>query len=114
MGTPGTVSSFMREGLAALSDRMSSHAETPSARGEVGQGRNDMVLRAALDLAAEHDPDELLDRLVHCAADVAGARYAALGVYDASGRIERFVYHGVDDETAHRIGHPSPGPGPAG
>ena len=90
---------------------MSSHAETPGARGEEGHGRNDMVLRAALDLAAEHDLDQLLDRIVHCAADVAGARYAALAVYDASGRIERFVYHGVDDETARRIGHPPEGRG---
>ncbi len=90
---------------------MSSHAETPGARGEEGHGRNDMVLRAALDLAAEHDLDQLLDRIVHCAADVAGARYAALAVYDASGRIERFVYHGVDDETARRIGRPPEGRG---
>jgi signal transduction histidine kinase len=89
----------------------SSHAETPGARGEEGHGRNDALLRAALDLAAKHDPDQLLDRIVHCAADVAGARFAALGVYNASGRIERFVYHGVDDETARRIGHPPEGRG---
>jgi signal transduction histidine kinase len=66
--------------------------------------RSDALLRAALELAAEHDVDQLLDLMVRCAATVAGARYAALGVYDRSGHIERFVHFGLDAETAARIG----------
>lgn len=69
-----------------------------------GDGRLDVLLRAALDLAAEHDLNEILDRVVACAAVVAGARYAALGVYDRSGRIDRFIHVGLDTETVARIG----------
>jgi signal transduction histidine kinase len=67
-------------------------------------GRLDALLQGALELAAEHDLDQILHRMVRCAAEVADARYAALGVYDATGRIERFVHHGLDDETVARIG----------
>jgi len=67
--------------------------------------RYEALLRAALDLAVEHDLDQILQRMVHSAAEVASARYAAMGVYDASGRIERFVHDGVDAETVTRIGH---------
>lgn len=69
-----------------------------------GEARMQALVRAALDLTTEHDVDQILERMVRCAAEVADARYAALGVYDASGRIERFTYHGVDAETVERIG----------
>jgi signal transduction histidine kinase len=36
---------------------------------------------------------------------VSGARYAALGVYDDGGRIQRFIHHGLDEDTVARIGH---------
>lgn len=66
--------------------------------------RFDALLRGALELTAEHDLDHILDRMVRCAADVARARYGALGVYDAAGRIERFVHFGLDPATVDRIG----------
>ena len=69
-----------------------------------GDRRLDELLQAALELTAEHDADQLLERIVCCAAEVAGARYAALGVLDEAGRIGRFVHHGVDAETVARIG----------
>lgn len=62
------------------------------------------LLEAALELSGEHELDHVLERVVRSAAAVAGARYAALGVYDRSGRIERFVHHGLDDDTIARIG----------
>lgn len=84
----------------------SSTRQNPArARREAADARYDVLLAAALDLAAEHDLDEVLRRIVRGAAEVAGARFAALGVYDAAGRIERFVHHGVDEETVARIGH---------
>jgi len=61
-------------------------------------------MQSALELSAEHEVDQVLDRVVRCAATVAGAEYAALGVYDSSGRIERFVHHGLDAEAVARIG----------
>ena len=66
--------------------------------------RFNALVQGALELTAEHDPDRILDRMVRCAAEVAGARYAALGVYDATGRIERFVHFGIDAATVARIG----------
>lgn len=65
--------------------------------------RLDALLLSALEIAAEHDVDHILDHLVRRAAVVARARYAALGVYDATGRMERFVHHGIDAETAALI-----------
>ncbi len=56
-------------------------------------------------LASELSLDALLARLLETAAELADARYAALGVFDASGsRLERFVVHGVDAETEAAIG----------
>jgi signal transduction histidine kinase len=70
-------------------------------------GRLDVLLRSAVELATEHDPEHVLHRMVRCAAEVAQAQYAALGVYDRFGRMERFVHHGLDDATVARIGdHP--------
>jgi signal transduction histidine kinase len=70
-----------------------------------GRGRLEALLRAALDLTSEHDVGVILQRVVNSAAEVAGARYAALGVYNRAGSMERFVHHGMDAETAKRIGH---------
>jgi two-component system, NarL family, sensor histidine kinase DevS len=88
------------------SNRMSSsERQSPAgARSEAVDARYDVLLVAALDLAAEHDLDQILRRMVRCAAEVADARFAALGVYDDAGRIERFIHHGVDEETVARIG----------
>ncbi len=50
--------------------------------------------------------DALLDRIVTTASKLAGARYAALGVLDPSGRrrLRSFVHHGIDASTAREIG----------
>lgn len=72
--------------------------------GDTGDPRDAQMLRVALGLAAEHDRDRILERVVVGAAEVTGARYAALGVLDEAGEIQRFVHHGADAETAERIG----------
>ena len=47
----------------------------------------------------------MLHRVVETAAELTGARYAALGVIDASGQqLERFLTHGIDDATRAEIG----------
>lgn len=63
-----------------------------------------VLLNAALELAGEHDLDELLARTVARAAGVADARYAALGVYDEHGDITTFLHQGIDDSTVTAIG----------
>jgi GAF domain-containing protein len=46
-----------------------------------------------------------LDRICETAAELTDARYAAIGVVAESGAgLSEFVQHGVDDETARRIG----------
>ncbi|WP_369176566.1 GAF domain-containing sensor histidine kinase [Streptomyces mutabilis] len=47
-----------------------------------------------------------LNRICETAADLANARYAAIGVVDEDGDgLAEFVHHGVDGPTARRIGH---------
>ncbi|MFC9589210.1 GAF domain-containing sensor histidine kinase [Streptomyces sp. NPDC056944] len=47
-----------------------------------------------------------LDRICETAAELADARYAAIGVVDDEGEgLSDFVTFGVDEETARRIGH---------
>ena len=61
------------------------------------------LLEAGMALASELSLDSLLQRLTEVAAELTGARYAALGVIDPTGsRLERFVTHGLDDESAPR------------
>ncbi len=66
-------------------------------------------LRALVDagvaITSELSLDALLQRLVEKAAELTGARYAALGVIDRSGSgLERFVTTGIDAETHAAIG----------
>ncbi|MGH2755971.1 MAG: GAF domain-containing sensor histidine kinase, partial [Actinomycetota bacterium] len=57
-----------------------------------------------LALASELDPDALLQRIADLARDLVGARYAAVGIVRDDGLLSRFVYSGIDEETAKRIG----------
>jgi len=63
------------------------------------------LVEAGIAMASELSLDGLLQRLTELAAELTGARYAALGVIDASGSgLERFVTHGVDDDARAAIG----------
>ena len=65
------------------------------------------LLEAGMALASELSLDSLLQRLIEVAAELTGARYAALGVIDPSGsQLERFITHGIDAETRAAIGDP--------
>jgi two-component system, NarL family, sensor histidine kinase DevS len=64
-----------------------------------------ILLQTGIAISSELSLDGVLTRIVEAAAQVTSAQYAALGVIDASGTaLERFVTHGVDDETRARIG----------
>ena len=63
------------------------------------------LVEAGIALSSEFSLDAVLQRLVEAAASLTGARYAALGVIDPSGReLERFITIGIDDETHAAIG----------
>ena len=70
------------------------------------------LVEAGMALASELSLDSLLQRLTELAAELTGARYAALGVIDPTGlRLERFVTHGIDDGGRAAIGDPPEGRG---
>ncbi|HEV8489075.1 MAG TPA: GAF domain-containing protein, partial [Candidatus Limnocylindrales bacterium] len=62
-------------------------------------------------IAAELDLDRVLQLMVDGVRGLVGSRYAALGIIDASGRIERFITSGLSDEERARIGAPPSGHG---
>jgi signal transduction histidine kinase len=63
------------------------------------------LFEAGIALSSELTLDAVLQRLLEAAAELTGARYAALGVLDASRKeLERFVTHGIDPETHAAIG----------
>jgi signal transduction histidine kinase len=63
------------------------------------------LVEAGVALTAELSLDALLQRLVEAAAELTGARYAALGVIGRSGsELERFLTTGMDAETHAAIG----------
>jgi len=71
----------------------------------VPEGRLRALLAAGLAVSSELSLDALLLRLVEAAAELTGARYAALGVIAPNGsELEQFVTHGVDEETRAEIG----------
>jgi two-component system, NarL family, sensor histidine kinase DevS len=64
-----------------------------------------VLIDAGISLSSELSLDALLQRLVETAAQLTGARYAALGVIDPTGTtLERFLTTGIDAETHAAIG----------
>jgi signal transduction histidine kinase len=71
----------------------------------INEDRLRALFAAGLAVASELSLEALLDRVVETAAELTGARYAALGVIDASGsQLEQFLTYGIDDETRAVIG----------
>ena len=62
------------------------------------------VSDAVLAVAAELSVDEVLQRLVHSARELAGARYAALGLPDGDGGFRTFLTSGMSDELIASFG----------
>ncbi|MGH8975306.1 MAG: GAF domain-containing sensor histidine kinase, partial [Acidimicrobiia bacterium] len=62
------------------------------------------VSEAMVGLAGEPTLGPVLERLVHAARDLAGARYAALGIPDGEGGFDQFITAGMSDELIDAIG----------
>jgi signal transduction histidine kinase len=72
---------------------------------QTDQDRLRAVLDAAIAVTSELSIEAVLQRIVEAAAELTGAKYAALGVIDQSGTgLENFVTTGLDEETIRRIG----------
>jgi signal transduction histidine kinase len=64
-----------------------------------------LLVDAGIALSSELSLEALLQQIVETAAELTGARYAALGVIDKSGQgLERFLTTGIDAETQAEIG----------
>jgi signal transduction histidine kinase len=73
------------------------------------QERTEHQVQAALDAAVRGIAglgavDDVLQVIVDRVRPLVSAQYAALGIVDAHGRIERFITSGMDPATRHRIG----------
>ena len=69
------------------------------------QDRLRVLVDAGIALSSELSLDVLLQRTVETAAELTGARYAALGVIDKTGQaLERFLTTGIDEATHAAIG----------
>jgi signal transduction histidine kinase len=68
----------------------------------------DTAFRALSDvvlaLASEHEVEPVLQRLVHSARELSGARYAALGIPDGEGAFSSFITSGMSDELIAAMG----------
>jgi two-component system, NarL family, sensor histidine kinase DevS len=70
-----------------------------------GQGQVHAALDAAVrGIAGLASVDDVLQVVVDRVRPLVGAEYAALGIVDADGRIERFITSGMDDATRRAIG----------
>ncbi|WP_343991557.1 sensor histidine kinase [Terrabacter terrae] len=105
----------MRTGLGApdgargllMGDGAASAAGSPGS----AEDRLRSLLAANRSVVSELTLSAVLRRIVEAARDVAGARFAALGVLGADGRLEEFVHSGMEDSAVAHIGRPPAGDG---
>ena len=67
--------------------------------------------RASLELVRDVSLEHLLEQIAKLACEQAEARYAALGVLEAGGRLAQFITVGMTREQIKRIAHPPAGLG---
>ncbi len=67
--------------------------------------------RASLELVSDLSRNNVLERIAHLAREQAEARYAAIGIINAEGELEKFIPIGMSDEEIARIDHPPRGLG---
>jgi signal transduction histidine kinase len=93
--------------LARVQERERQSAEQLQlAAGALEQRRQQLTAlnTAGLALTSELDRDEVLQRVVDQARNVASAKYAALGVFDEDGVVETFTTSGISAADRARIG----------
>lgn len=84
---------------------------------ESGSERDDRLeamMDAVVSMTADLDMATVLERFVAAGCSLTGARYGAMGVLGEHGGLQEFVYQGIDEQTALRIGHLPEGRGVLG
>src|ERR1700738_4319408 len=69
-----------------------------------GKDRKDQLLESALVLASDLSLDVVLQRIIELAVKLTDARYGALGVVGADGRLLDFITTGITPEQRQAIG----------
>ncbi len=67
--------------------------------------------RASLELVSDLSQETVLEHIIQLAREQVGARYAALGVVDEDGNLERFIPIGMEPEEIKKLEHPPVGLG---
>jgi transcriptional regulator with GAF, ATPase, and Fis domain len=83
-----------------LVEMLESDAVAPPGAGQVYAG----LCAAVRSIAALAPVDDVLQIIADRVRPLVGAQYAALGIVDTDGRIERFITSGIDEPTRRRIG----------
>lgn len=89
------------------SDDCGNAAEGDAARlgaQEISPEQGELLARLGIAMVESGSLAQMLPRLAEAARDLTGARYAAIGVVGADGRLTDFITSGVDRETTERIG----------
>ncbi len=94
------MASRLEESYATLEARVEERTSQLKDRQEKLQALNE----AGLTMVAERSPETVLQTVVDCARRLVGARYGALAVVRAEGRIEKFVTSGIERSAQERIG----------
>ncbi|MBA4179871.1 MAG: hypothetical protein C0506_04710 [Anaerolinea sp.] len=87
----------------------------PPGRGETAEAE---IVRRLAEMAETSellvnsaDLSEILQGLAARALEVTNADYAAISTFDDDGKLTRFIYSGISDEAARKLGHPPAGQG---
>ena len=68
------------------------------------RARLKLLERFNREVAASSDLSAVLQQAVDSACELVGARYGAVGMFDASGHIEQFITHGLIPQTKQKVG----------
>lgn len=63
-----------------------------------------LLSEVARQISSNLDYSTVLQKIVDGACQLTGAKYGALGLFDASGNIQEFITHGISQEEQARIG----------
>jgi signal transduction histidine kinase len=88
-----------------------SASQTEQAGPSLGVAEFAALVEATRAIAEVLEVETVLQLIVESVRDLVGAEYAALGIVDSSGRIERFITVGVSPDVRAQIGAPPRGHG---